>query len=76
MIAVRVDVTKDCLARTRVPALPGVSLEVGEAIISLMLGIDRRAATTFVFSTQDPGVIAYAHRVVRLADGRVVPGAP
>lgn len=47
----------------------------GEAIISLMLGINRRAATTFVFSTHDPSVMAHAHRVVRLADGRVVAGA-
>jgi putative ABC transport system ATP-binding protein len=44
----------------------------GEAIIDLMLDINRRAGTTFIFSTHDPRVMAHAQRVVRLADGRVV----
>jgi putative ABC transport system ATP-binding protein len=44
----------------------------GEAIIDLMLDINRRAGTTFIFSTHDPKVMAHAQRVVRLADGRVV----
>jgi putative ABC transport system ATP-binding protein len=44
----------------------------GEAIIDLMLEINRREGTTFIFSTHDPKVMAHAHRVVRLADGRVV----
>jgi len=43
----------------------------GENIIALMLDINRRAGTTFVFSTHDPKVIEHAHRVVRLADGRL-----
>jgi putative ABC transport system ATP-binding protein len=43
----------------------------GEAIIDLMLEINRRQHTTFVFSTHDPRVMAHAHRVVRLEDGRV-----
>ena len=44
----------------------------GEAIISLMLEINRRDGTTFIFSTHDPKVMTHAQRVVRLADGRVV----
>ncbi len=44
----------------------------GEAIIALMLEINRRDGTTFIFSTHDPNVMAHAQRVVRLADGRVV----
>ena len=47
----------------------------GDAIISLMLEINRRDGTTFIFSTHDARVIAHAHRVVRLADGRL-DGAP
>ncbi len=44
----------------------------GETIISLMLEINRRDGTTFVFSTHDPKVMGHAHRVVRLEDGRIV----
>jgi putative ABC transport system ATP-binding protein len=43
----------------------------GEAIIALMLEINRRDQTTFIFSTHDPRVMEKAHRVVRLADGRI-----
>ena len=46
----------------------------GEAIVSLMLEINRREGTTFIFSTHDPRVMGHAHRVVRLFDGRVVDG--
>ncbi len=45
----------------------------GEAIVRLMLDINRRDGTTFIFSTHDPKVMTQAQRVVRLADGRVVP---
>jgi putative ABC transport system ATP-binding protein len=41
----------------------------GDAIISLMLDINRRDGTTFIFSTHDAKVMAHAHRVVHLADG-------
>ena len=44
----------------------------GQAIIDLMLHINRQASTTFVFSTHDPNVMRHAQRIVRLADGRVV----
>jgi putative ABC transport system ATP-binding protein len=43
----------------------------GEAIIDLMLDINRRQRTTFIFSTHDPRVMTHAHRVVRLSDGRL-----
>jgi len=47
----------------------------GEAIIDLMLEINRRQRTTFIFSTHDPRVMAHAHRVVRLEDGRLAAGS-
>jgi len=46
----------------------------GDAIISLMLDINRRDGTTFIFSTHDARVMAHAHRVVHLADGRLTVG--
>jgi putative ABC transport system ATP-binding protein len=46
--------------------------QTGEAIIDLMLEINRRDGTTFIFSTHDPKVMSHAQRVVRLADGRLV----
>jgi len=47
----------------------------GDAIISLMLDLNRRDGTTFIFSTHDARVMAHAHRVVHLDDGRLA-GAP
>jgi len=44
----------------------------GGAIIDLMLEINRRDGTTFIFSTHDAQVMSHAQRVVRLADGRIV----
>jgi putative ABC transport system ATP-binding protein len=43
----------------------------GETIVALMEEINRRDGTTFIFSTHDPRVMGRAHRVLRLADGRV-----
>jgi len=43
----------------------------GEAIVALMEEINRREGTTFIFSTHDPRVMGRAHRVLRLADGRL-----
>jgi putative ABC transport system ATP-binding protein len=45
--------------------------ETGQAVIDLMLEINRTAGTTFIFSTHDPSVMAHARRVVRLVDGRI-----
>lgn len=47
----------------------------GEAIIDLMLEINRRQRTTFIFSTHDPRVMQHAHRVVQLEDGRLAPAS-
>ena len=46
--------------------------QTGGAIIELMKELNRDAATTFIFSTHDPRVMAHAQRIVRLEDGRVV----
>ncbi|MEO8359710.1 MAG: ABC transporter ATP-binding protein [Vicinamibacteria bacterium] len=46
--------------------------ETGQAVIDLMLEINRDAGTTFIFSTHDPSVMAHARRVVKLVDGRIV----
>jgi len=43
----------------------------GETIVALMEEINRRDGTTFIFSTHDPRVMGRAHRVLRLADGRL-----
>jgi putative ABC transport system ATP-binding protein len=43
----------------------------GETIVALMEEINRRDGTTFIFSTHDPRVMSRAHRVLRLADGRL-----
>jgi putative ABC transport system ATP-binding protein len=48
----------------------------GDAIISLMLDLNRRDGTTFIFSTHDARVMAHAHRVVHLADGRLADPVP
>jgi len=45
--------------------------ETGQAVIDLMLEINRSAGTTFIFSTHDPSVMEHARRVIRLADGRI-----
>lgn len=45
--------------------------ETGQAVIDLMLEINRSAGTTFIFSTHDPSVMRHARRVVRLSDGRI-----
>jgi putative ABC transport system ATP-binding protein len=45
----------------------------GEAVVALMEQINRADGTTFIFSTHDPQVTGRAHRVVRLADGKIVP---
>jgi multiple sugar transport system ATP-binding protein len=47
----------------------------GEAIIDLMLDINRRQRTTFIFSTHDPRVMQHAHRVLLLQDGRLAPAS-
>lgn len=50
---------------------PAREVASGETIVALMEEINRREGTTFIFSTHDPRIMARAHRVLRLADGRV-----
>ncbi|MCM2254494.1 MAG: ABC transporter ATP-binding protein [Vicinamibacteria bacterium] len=45
--------------------------KTGEAILDLMLDLNRKQGTTFIFSTHDPKVLVHAQRVLRLADGRL-----
>ena len=46
--------------------------KTGEQIIALMKKINRELETTFIFSTHDARVWAYASSVVRLADGQIL----
>lgn len=45
--------------------------ETAEAIIQLMLRLNREKGTTFIFSTHDPRVVRHAERVVELRDGKI-----
>jgi putative ABC transport system ATP-binding protein len=44
---------------------------IGRGILELMLELNKREGTTFIFSTHDQMVMDYARRIVRLRDGRV-----
>jgi len=46
--------------------------ETGATILSLMKTLNEIEKTTFIFSTHDPDVLKYAHRVVKLRDGLIV----
>ena len=52
---------------------PTANLDSGtaEALLELMEGLNRDRGTTFVFSTHDHRVLARAHRILRLRDGRL-----
>jgi len=43
----------------------------GEEILRLMKDINERDGTTFVFSTHDPKVMALAHRILQISDGKI-----
>jgi putative ABC transport system ATP-binding protein len=43
----------------------------GARIIELMMELNRESGTTLVLVTHDPELASRAHRVIRLADGRV-----
>lgn len=45
--------------------------QTGEALLSLMLELQREHGTTFLFSTHDPVVIDRARRIVRMDSGRI-----
>jgi putative ABC transport system ATP-binding protein len=44
----------------------------GETILDLMRELNQSEKTTFIFSTHDARVMAYANRIVRVSDGRIV----
>ena len=46
--------------------------KTGEAIVELMRKINEGIKTTFIFSTHDPMVMEYAHRLIHLQDGRII----
>lgn len=43
----------------------------GEDILRLMIDLNEKHSTTFVFSTHDPMVMSYARTIVRLHDGQI-----
>lgn len=45
--------------------------ETGKSVLELMENMNARYKTTFIFSTHDPMVMDYAHRLVQLHDGRI-----
>jgi putative ABC transport system ATP-binding protein len=45
--------------------------ENGAALLDLMQRLNRERGVTFLFSTHDPMVMEYSHRLIRLHDGRV-----
>jgi putative ABC transport system ATP-binding protein len=46
--------------------------KTGQSILDLMRELNETLRTTFIFSTHDARVMAHAHAVVRLVDGRIV----
>ena len=46
--------------------------ENGKQAMEIMERLNQDTGTAFVFATHDPRVVAYAHRVIELQDGRVV----
>ncbi len=45
--------------------------KTGEGLLELMARMNREREVTFIFSTHDPMVMAYARRVVTIHDGRI-----
>ncbi len=45
--------------------------KTGRDILDLMLRLNKKEGTTFIFSTHDPMVMDYARRLITLRDGRV-----
>jgi len=46
--------------------------ENGTQVMEIMQRLNQETGTAFVFATHDPRVVAYADRVVKLLDGRIV----
>ena len=45
--------------------------ETGEGILKLMLEMNEKTKTTFLFSTHDPMVMHYAKRLIKVHDGKI-----
>ncbi|MBN1975672.1 MAG: ABC transporter ATP-binding protein [Sedimentisphaerales bacterium] len=45
--------------------------ENAEILLQMMLALNKNHGITFIFSTHDPRVVAYARRVIMLVDGKV-----
>lgn len=45
----------------------------GDAILELMLNLNREFGTTFLFSTHDQKIVNMSTQVIKLADGKVLP---
>lgn len=45
--------------------------ETGRAVLDLMLELNRKRGTTFIFSTHDAMVMEYARRLITVRDGRI-----
>ena len=45
--------------------------ENAEILLKMMRDLNENLGITFIFSTHDPRVVVYAHRVVTLVDGRI-----
>jgi putative ABC transport system ATP-binding protein len=43
----------------------------GKQVMEIMLRLNEKTGTAFVFATHDPRVVAFARRVVKLRDGRI-----
>lgn len=43
----------------------------GKQVMEIMLRLNEKTGTAFVFATHDPRVVAYARRVVKLRDGHI-----
>lgn len=50
--------------------------KTSEQIIALMQRLNEQMGVTFLFSTHDPRVMQHAHRVVYIADGKIVERDP
>lgn len=44
----------------------------GEQAMEIMQKLNRETGTAFIFATHDPRVVAYARRIVRMQDGRII----
>jgi len=53
-----------------------VDSETADRLLDLMASLNRERGITFLFSTHDPRVMARAHRIVRVVDGRIESDRP